>query len=174
MGNELWSGQAQNGVNSDFEVEFDLEGQGLLHLWSKFGDPSGNGSRVITRTSKWLTHRQTDTHTRTQATTVPKGQNWPRVKSMNPDPKSSILSLFINRLLLSSTTYSNTTHPFHKMLGHINCTNQPLSHRWDQGAMVLHPHTLYLWSHTYLSLSCDRRESGTRGILYGTSRDGIW
>ena len=30
MGNELWSRQAQNGVNSDFEVKFDLEGQGQL------------------------------------------------------------------------------------------------------------------------------------------------
>ena len=52
--------------------------QGLLHLWSKFGDPSLNGSRVIARTSKWLTH--TRTHTRTQAMTIPEGQNWPRVK----------------------------------------------------------------------------------------------
>ena len=38
--------------------------QGLLHLWSKFGDPSWNGWWVITRTSSWLTHgrthRQTD------------------------------------------------------------------------------------------------------------------
>ena len=64
------------------EVKFDLEGQGqlpplnnrdlnqgVLHLWSKFGDPSLNGSRVIARTSKWLTHRQTDrqTHTHTDA-----------------------------------------------------------------------------------------------------------
>ena len=59
--------------------------QGLLHLWSKFGDPSLNGSRVIARTSKWLTHRQTDrhTHTQTQATTIPEGQNWPRVKMVN-------------------------------------------------------------------------------------------
>ena len=30
MGDELWSGQAQNGVNSDFEVKFYLEGQGQL------------------------------------------------------------------------------------------------------------------------------------------------
>ena len=30
MGDELWSGQAQNGINSDFEVKFDLEGQGQL------------------------------------------------------------------------------------------------------------------------------------------------
>ena len=84
MGDELWSGQAQNEVNFDFEVKIDLEGQGqlppppkkkkkkknnrdlnqdLLHLWSKFGDPSLNGSQVIARTSKWLTHTHTDTHT---------------------------------------------------------------------------------------------------------------
>ena len=30
MGNELWCGQAQNGVNSDFKVKFDLEGQSQL------------------------------------------------------------------------------------------------------------------------------------------------
>ena len=30
MGDELWSGQAQNGVNSEFEVKFDLEDQGRL------------------------------------------------------------------------------------------------------------------------------------------------
>ena len=28
MGDELWCGQAQNGVNLDFYVKFDLEGQG--------------------------------------------------------------------------------------------------------------------------------------------------
>ena len=83
-------GQAQNGVNLDFKVKFDLEGQGwslhktgtliklYLHFCSKFGDPSLNGSRVIVLISKWLTHRLTDTQT--QATTVPKGQSWPRVK----------------------------------------------------------------------------------------------
>ena len=27
IGGELWHGQAQNGVNFDFEVKFDLEGQ---------------------------------------------------------------------------------------------------------------------------------------------------
>ena len=76
MGGELWRGQAQNGVNLDFQVKIwpwrsrsispqnnrDLN-QGPLHLWSKFGDPSLNGSRVIARTRKWLTHRQTNTHT---------------------------------------------------------------------------------------------------------------
>ena len=28
MGDELWCGQAQNRVNLDFQVKFDLEGQG--------------------------------------------------------------------------------------------------------------------------------------------------
>ena len=58
--------------------------QGLFQLWSKFCDPSLNGSRVITQTSKWLTHRltHTRTHTQTQAMTIPEGQNWPRVKTI--------------------------------------------------------------------------------------------
>ena len=37
--------------------------QGLLHLWSKFGDPSWNRWWVIVRTSSWLTHGRTHTHT---------------------------------------------------------------------------------------------------------------
>ena len=32
MGNELWYREAQNGVNSHFQVKFDLEGQGQLSL----------------------------------------------------------------------------------------------------------------------------------------------
>ena len=54
IGGELLHAQAQNWVNFDFGVQFDLEGHdqsshktiGLLtnrHLWSKFGDPSLNG-----------------------------------------------------------------------------------------------------------------------------------
>ena len=104
MSDELWWGQAQNGVNFDFWSQIwpwrsrsispqnyrDLN-QGLLHLQSKFGDPSLNASPVIARTSKWLTDRQTDNQTdrqsdrqtdrqtQTQATTIPEGQNWPRV-----------------------------------------------------------------------------------------------
>ena len=42
MGNELWSGQAQNGVNSDFEVKFDHEGQGQLPTKTK-----GNLTKVF-------------------------------------------------------------------------------------------------------------------------------
>ena len=83
-----------------FEVKFDLEGQGQsppknnrdlnqvrLHLWSKFVDPSLNGWWVIAHSSKCLPHTQTDGRTdghtdrQTQATTIPEGQNWPRVKT---------------------------------------------------------------------------------------------
>ena len=69
-------GQAQNEVNFDFQVKFDLEGQGrsppqnnrhlnqgVLRLSSKFGDSSVNGWWVIVRTSKWLIHTHTDTQT---------------------------------------------------------------------------------------------------------------
>ena len=107
-GEELLCGQAQNGLNFDFEVIFDLEDQGksppqnnrdLSHLWSKFGDPSFNGWWVIARRSTWLPHTQTDgrtdTHRQTQATTIPEGQNWPRVKihSFNKVPFSINLPL---------------------------------------------------------------------------------
>ena len=58
--------------------------QGLLHFWSKFGDSSLNEWWVIVRTRQWLihtrTHKHTDTQTQTQATTIPEGQNWLRVK----------------------------------------------------------------------------------------------
>ena len=37
--------------------------QGVLHFWSKFGDPSLKGWWVITRTSSWLNLSHTDTHT---------------------------------------------------------------------------------------------------------------
>ena len=93
MGNELWCGQAQNGVNFDFKVKFDLEdqgqlppkknrnlNQGLLHLWSKFNDPSLNGSRVIVPTSKWLIHTHTDTQTDAGNDNTQR-PNWPPVKN---------------------------------------------------------------------------------------------
>ena len=53
--------------------------QGILHLWSKFGDPSLNGWWVIA-----LTNLVTDGRTdgQTQATIIPRGQNWPRVTKL--------------------------------------------------------------------------------------------
>ena len=96
IGGESWHGQAQNRVNFDFEVKFDLEGQGqsppetkgiltkvfytygpnlVILAWT--GDELSHGQE-----SAYRTHRRTDGHTdgQTQETTIPKGQNWPWVK----------------------------------------------------------------------------------------------
>ena len=77
-GDGLWYRQTQNGVNLDWSLMWpwksrsiasqnnrDLN-QGLLHLWSKLGDPSLNEFQVIARTSKWLTHRWTHGHRQRQ------------------------------------------------------------------------------------------------------------
>ena len=79
MGDELWSGQAQNGVNSDFEVKFDVEGQGqlprktigtLIKVFCIFGPNlailAWTGPKLSRgQASDWHTdwHTHTDTHT---------------------------------------------------------------------------------------------------------------
>ena len=95
-GDELLHGQAQNGVNFDFEVKFDLEGQGqsppktieiLTKVFYTFipnlAILAWTGPELSRRqASDWRTdwHTHTRTHTQTQAMTIPEGQNWPRVK----------------------------------------------------------------------------------------------
>ena len=96
MGDELWSGQAQNGVNSDFEVKLDLEGQSqlppktigtLTKVFCIFGPnlavlawtgPKLSRGQASDGHTDWHTH--TRTHKQTQGMTIPEGQNWPRVK----------------------------------------------------------------------------------------------
>ena len=77
MGDELWSGQAQIGVNSDFEVKFDLEGQGqlppktigtLTKVFCIFGPNlailAWTGPKLSRgQACDWHTHTHTDTHT---------------------------------------------------------------------------------------------------------------
>ena len=71
--------------------------QGLLHFWSKFGDPSWNGWWVIARTSSWLTHGRTHTQTdagndNTRRPKLASGKNnickaiyrWPHICPSNP------------------------------------------------------------------------------------------
>ena len=102
IGGESWHGRAQNGVNFDFEVKFDLEGHGqsppktigiLTKVFYTYGPNlvilawTGDGlSRG--QASAYRTHRRTDGHTdrQTQATTIPEGQNWPRVTKTQDDP----------------------------------------------------------------------------------------
>ena len=94
-GNVMAFAQAQNGVNFDFEGSIwpwrsrpiipqnnRALNQGLLHLWSKFGDPSLNSWWVIAQANSWLTDTQTHTHIHTHAgNDNTRGQNWPRVKT---------------------------------------------------------------------------------------------
>ena len=81
MGGELWCGQAQNGVNLDFQVKFDLEGQGrsvhkkigiLTKVFCIFGPSlvilAWTGPELLRgQTRDWQTDRQTDWHTHTDA-----------------------------------------------------------------------------------------------------------
>ena len=83
--------QAQNGVNLDFQAQFDLEDHcqsphktiGILIKVFYISDPNlvilawTVGELSHGQAHDWRTHR----HTHTQATTIPEGQNWPRVKS---------------------------------------------------------------------------------------------
>ena len=82
-----------------FEVKFDLEGQGqgqsppkTIRILTKFFYTYGPNLVILASTgdelsrgqaSAYRTHRRTDEHTdrQTQATTIPEGQNWPRVKA---------------------------------------------------------------------------------------------
>ena len=90
MGGELWRGKARNGINLAFQVKFDLAGQGqsphktigtLTKLFCIFCPNLG----VLAWTRGELWHGQAQgwqTHTQTQATTIPEGQKWPWVKSV--------------------------------------------------------------------------------------------
>ena len=82
-GGEPWHGQAQNGVNFDFEVKFDLEGQGqsplktiwiLTKVFYTYGPNlvilAWMGNELLRRqASAYCTHRRTDgrTHRQTDA-----------------------------------------------------------------------------------------------------------
>ena len=87
---DLWYRETKNWVNFDFEVQFDLEGQGqtpnkTIGILTKVFYTSGPNLVILAsmgpelsrwQASDWYTY----THTQTQATTIPGGQKWPRVK----------------------------------------------------------------------------------------------
>ena len=92
IGGEWWHGQAQNMAIFYFEVKFDLKVQDQLTpktigILTKVFCSSGSNLVILAWTgdklsrgqaSDYRTHRRT--HRQTQATTIPEGQNWPRVK----------------------------------------------------------------------------------------------
>ena len=88
---DKWScGQAQNSVNFDFQVKFDLEGQGqsthkTIGILTKMFCMYGSNLVILAGTSHKLScgqARDWRPHEQTQATTIPEGQNWPRVKKI--------------------------------------------------------------------------------------------
>ena len=106
-GDELSHGQAQNGVNFDFEVKFDLEGQGqsppktigiLTKVFYTFGPNlailAWTGPELLRgQTSDWRTDWHT--HTQTQVMTIPEGPNWPRVNKANLSDLIAVTGLVI-------------------------------------------------------------------------------
>ena len=101
--NQSWliartNSQTQNGVNFDFKVKFDLEGQGqsplkTIDILTKVFDTYGPNLVILAWTGDELSRRQIwwwadgrrdgRTDGQTQATTIPGGQNWPRVKMIS-------------------------------------------------------------------------------------------
>ena len=92
IGGELWHGQAQNGVNFDFGVQFDLikchdqSSHKTIGILTKIFYISGPNLVILAETGDELSRGQArdwrrdgHTHRQTQATTIPEGQNWPRV-----------------------------------------------------------------------------------------------
>ena len=88
-GGEWSCGQAQNSKNFDFQVKSDLEGQGqstpeTIGILTKMFCISGSNFVILAGTSHKLSRGQARDwrpHGQMQATTIPEGQNWPRVKS---------------------------------------------------------------------------------------------
>ena len=93
IGGQLWHGKAQNGVNFDISTQFDFEGhdqsshktRGIL---TRVFYISGPNLVILAETGDELSRGQArdwrtygHTHIQTQATTIPEGQNWPRVKT---------------------------------------------------------------------------------------------
>ena len=87
--------KTQNEVNFDFEVKFDLEGPGqsppkTIGILTKVFYTYGLNLVILAWTGDELSRGQTRGRTdgltdgRTQATTIPEGQYWPRVKK-NPE-----------------------------------------------------------------------------------------
>ena len=110
-GDELSRGQAQNRVNFDFEVKFDLEGQGqsppkTIGILTKVFYIYGPNLVILAETGHELSRGQardwrTDghTHRQTEATTIPEGQYWPRVKMLIIKRRRIIIHILLSLFL---------------------------------------------------------------------------
>ena len=109
-GGEWSCGQAQNCVNFDFQVKFHLEGQGqstpkTIGMLTKLFCMSGSNLVILAGISDKLSRGQARDwrpHGQTQATTIPEGQNWPRVKTyfLFPTNYYAAVKTSVKRMLL--------------------------------------------------------------------------
>ena len=91
MSGEFGRGQAQNGVNLEFRVKVELDppnnrdnDQVVLQFYSNLLALAWTVDELSRGQARdWRTHGHTHTYTHTHvATTIPEGQNWPRVKTI--------------------------------------------------------------------------------------------
>ena len=116
-GGEWLCGQAQNCVNFDFQVKFDLEEKGqstpkTMGIWTKLFWMLGSNLVILAGTSDKLSRGQTRDwrpHGQTQATTIPEGQNWPWVKmSSGRSKEASSLSGRLCAYLMRQNLHDRT------------------------------------------------------------------
>ena len=112
-GGEWSCGQVQNCVNFDFQVKFDLEGQGhstpkTIGILTKLLCMSGSSLVILAGTSDKLSRGQAHDwrpHGQMQATTIPEGQNWPRVKTFRGYSILRTEPLILCHMLLAHVIY---------------------------------------------------------------------
>ena len=105
---------SSNDVKFDFQVKFHLEGQGrspnkTIETLTKVFCICAPNLVILAWTGGELSRGQTrdwhtDRHTQTQATTIPEGQNWPRVKIIE------ITKMFLHLLSLSREVIQASLH----------------------------------------------------------------
>ena len=151
IGAEWWHGQAQNMAIFYFEVKFDLEVQGQLPpktigILTKVFCSSSPNLVILAWTGDKLSHGQASdyrthrrTHRQTQATTIPEGQNWPRVKTQvslaaEPGPWACRQGLIVRSNRINGTFTGQCSLPvllFFTTLCHFDttaqCNNETLS-----------------------------------------------
>ena len=136
-GDELWCGQGQNWVNLDFKLNLILKVNGrslhktigtLTKMFCTFGPnlviQAWTGPELSRGQKKWLTHRLTDTQK--QATTIPEGQNWPRVKIWT---LSKRVKCSVQHPEMCRWTWARCT--IHGYVKHDNCESMGLKYQWD-------------------------------------------
>ena len=144
-----------------------------MHLGSKFGDPSLNRWWVMAQTSSGLTYTLNG---QTQATTIPKRQNWPRVKTYWEQTAFPLTGLKWCCVYVASTDPGPLWRP-HPCCGQ-GRHHRSRSHHMETIVLIIHSiflswlyvvyHGWSLISHLHLWLLCSIMNGSYLGHLYLT------